>query len=282
MNKFGNSTESELKNFITFLKKSLDIYSNIVKPDPNLYKKQQYKLKEELLNTLARFHGVQIRIVLLALYNSPFYSKVKNGKELDFLTFITDFHFIAFGSALTIIRTNKLSTPYNDFVKKIHYANDVTGLNSAMEELVKKLFSLVKESDFIESFKKLSFSKKENNPYNYSSQYAIKRIANILDKNAYSPNNWSIEHIIDEEQGEFAKNIGNLMVLETKLNEDLNKLKQKKGMSDYNDKKKLYNKSSYMMVEKLTEQYQSFSTETDVQNRADWLALYFWENFKKN
>lgn len=280
INKFGNSSESELKKFIALLKKSLKIYSNIVKPDPDLYKKQQYKLKEELLNTLARFHGVQIRIVLLSLYNSPFYSKVKNSKELDFLTFITDFHFIAFGSALTI-RTNKLSTPYNDFVKKVHSANDVIGLNTAMEELVKKLFSLVKESDFIESFKKLAFSKKENSPYNYSSQYAIKRIANILDGNAYSPNNWSIEHIIDEEQGEVTKNIGNIMVLETKLNETLNTLKQKRGTIDYKDKKKLYNKSSYMMVKNLMTQYQLFS-ESDIQNRAHQLALYFWENFKKN
>lgn len=280
MNKFGNSNQNELKKFIAFLKKSLNIYSDIIRPNPDSYKKQQYKLKEELLNALARFHGVQIRIVLLALYNSPFYNKVKNKTELDFLTFITDFHFIAFGSSLTI-RTNKLSTPYNDFVKKVHAANDVTGLNAAMEELIKKLFNLVKEDDFIESFKQLSFSKKENELYNYSSQYAIKRIANILDGNVYSPNNWSIEHIIDEEQGAFAKNIGNLMVLETKLNETLNNLKQKQGATDYNDKKKLYNGSSYTMVKNLIEQYESFS-ETDILNRANQLASDFWGNFKKN
>ncbi|MDG4953094.1 DUF262 domain-containing protein [Actinobacillus equuli] len=281
MNKFGNSTENELKKFIEFLKKSLDIYSNIIKPDPNAYKKQQYKLKEELLNALTKFHGVQIRIVLLALYNSPLYSKVKNKKELDFLTSITDFHFIAFGSSLTI-RTNKLSTPYNDFVKKVYYATKVEELNTAMNELVNKLFSLVNENDFIESFKQLSFSKKENTPYNYSSQYVIKRIANILDNREYSPNDWSIEHIIDEDKGDFAKNIGNLIVLETKINNELNKFKQKNGSIEYSDKKKQYNSSSYTMVKDLIKDHESFSKESEILCRAEQLAVYFWKNFNKN
>lgn len=99
---------------------------------------------------------------------------------------------------------------------------------------------MVKESDFIVAFIKLSYSKKSSFKDNYAALYAIRRISNILDERSYSPNESSVEHIIDESSGVKYSNIGNLITIETSLNNKVNLSKQKYDRYIDYEQKKVY------------------------------------------
>ncbi|HHV6921375.1 TPA: GmrSD restriction endonuclease domain-containing protein, partial [Haemophilus influenzae] len=135
------------------------------------------------------------------------------------------------------------------------------------------------EKHFILAFKELEFSKKYNREDNYSAQYAIKRIANILDKRDYDSNEFSIEHIIDECEDYDNKNIGNLTVLETRLNTEINTSKQKANKVTFYTKKEIYKNSGYKMAKDVCN-YKLF-TQSDFNERSENLAKIFWDNLNK-
>ncbi|HHV6930400.1 TPA: GmrSD restriction endonuclease domain-containing protein, partial [Haemophilus influenzae] len=276
--KYGNSDEDELKGFVDLLCESLKTYSNIVNPKSET--KQQYKFRKGLLKSLNKFHGVQARIILLAFYSSLKTKKIKLKKKVEkgFLEFLSDFHFIVFGTKLEF-RTNKLSVPYNRFIKDMHDAADEKGIISAINNIKGDLLKQLDEKHFILAFKELEFSKKYNREDNYSAQYAIKRIANILDKRDYDSNEFSIEHIIDECEDYDNKNIGNLTVLETRLNTEINTSKQKANKVTFYTKKEIYKNSGYKMAKDVCN-YKLF-TQSDFNERSENLAKIFWDNLNK-
>lgn len=148
----------------------------------------------------------------------------------------------------------------------------------AIESLKYKLISLLNKKQFKDGFIELKFSKKEEN-YSFASQYAIKRISNELENKPFNDSFYSIEHILDEEYNAKHCDIGNLTVLETKINADINEYKQKNNTKlKYSDKIDYYKKSKYEMVKKLIKEYPNFSKE-DIDNRNKKLADFFWENF---
>ncbi len=276
--KYNRATQKQLVEFVSLLEKSLSNYEKIVSPDFGVYKKQKDIPKGEALDIIKNFHGIQIRIVLLSLYNSGF--NIPTKEEVDFLLFLADFHFIVFGIDMNI-RTNKLSKPYMNFVTNSNKAESLGSIRKAMVDLKNDLFSLVKESDFIAAFIKLSYSKKSSFKDNYAARYAIRRISNILDDRSYSPNESSVEHIIDESGGVKYSNIGNLITIETSLNNKVNFSKQKyDGYIDYEQKKSIYKKSKYKIVSNFLAKYDIFQDKY-IEERAKCLANIFWKNFKE-
>ena len=76
----------------------------------------------------------------------------------------------------------------------------------------------------------------------------------------------------------YTKNIGNLLILETKLNNDLGSLK----IRDFQAKKSIYKKSSYKISQDLSKSKSNFNNETHVQDRAKKLANTFWDIFQND
>ena len=269
-----NNNSDNLKKLIEDIKKSLDLYIEIVNPDSNKYLRQEKKYEEEYLKALSNLKGVQVRIALLALYRSPI--KIKNVEKFSFLKFLSDFHLAVF---LTGLRGNKSTTLYKNFAIDIKKSKENSDVNEAIKKLKQGLVKVIKKDTFIKSFCNLTFAKKETKSgHNFPAQYAIKQISNFLENRYSNEPDYTIEHILDEEFTEKNKNIGNLIVLENKYNQELNILKQKSLDIDYEKKLETYKKSRYKIMEEFIKSYNNFSNK-DIDSRADKLANFFWDTF---
>ena len=269
-----NNNSDNLKKLIEDIKKSLDLYIEIVNPDSNKYLRQEKKYEEEYLKALSNLKGVQVRIALLALYRSPI--KIKNVEKFSFLKFLSDFHLAVF---LTGLRGNKSTTLYKNFAIDIKKSKENSDVNEAIKKLKQGLVKVIKKDTFIKSFCNLTFAKKETKSgHNFTAQYAIKQISNFLENRYSNEPDYTIEHILDEEFTEKNKNIGNLIVLENKYNQELNILKQKSLDIDYEKKLETYKKSRYKIMEEFIKSYNNFSNK-DIDSRADKLANFFWDTF---
>ena len=269
-----NNNSDNLKKLIEDIKKSLDLYIEIVNQDSNKYLRQEKKYEEEYLKALSNLKGVQVRIALLALYRSPI--KIKNVEKFSFLKFLSDFHLAVF---LTGLRGNKSTTLYKNFAIDIKKSKENSDVNEAIKKLKQGLVKVIKKDTFIKSFCNLTFAKKETKSgHNFPAQYAIKQISNFLENRYSNEPDYTIEHILDEEFTEKNKNIGNLIVLENKYNQELNILKQKSLDIDYEKKLEIYKKSRYKIMEEFIKSYNNFSNK-DIDSRADKLANFFWDTF---
>ncbi|MGX8792704.1 DUF262 domain-containing protein [Oceanobacillus sp. M60] len=274
------TTKEEIQTLITDIKKSLDIYVELIKPDANNYRRQEKKAEEEFLTSITLFKGVQVRVALLSLYKTKI--QLSQKEKIKFLKFLSDFHFAAFGTSLKI-RSNKTSQPYRKFSTSMAKAKDKKDVLEAIQKLKSSLLELLTKEAFIEAFKDLRFDKKEARLgfSSFPAQYAIKQISNQLEGRLFNDSDYSIEHIIDESIDETNVNIGNLIVLENKYNQEVNSLKQKNhGEIEYTQKLHIYNQSKYKMMQDFIKEYNAFSTE-DIDKRAIQLAEIFWSFFNK-
>lgn len=271
-----------IKEFIEIMEKKLNTYIEIIRPDSNNYKRQEKKYEEELLNSINMFKGVQVRVALLALFSSNI--KIPNATKKEFLLFLSNFHFAAFGIKLKV-RSNQTTTPYKNFSRDVKKAKNKKDIRKAMHSLQSNLMDLIDKSDFINAFKNLSFNKIEARAGKsvFPAQYAIKRIANKLQDRDYSDDEYSIEHIINESNdAPYSCNIGNLIVLENQINQKINQKEQnsKKEFS-FSEKRIYYKESNYNIMKEFLESYIEKFEEDEIKERSEKLAETFWELFFK-
>lgn len=271
-----------IREFIEIMEKKLNTYIEIIRPDSNNYKRQEKKYEEELLYSINMFKGVQVRVALLALFSSNI--KIPNATKKEFLLFLSNFHFAAFGIKLKV-RSNQTTTPYKNFSRDVKKAKNKEDIRKAMHSLQSNLMDLIDKSDFINAFKDLSFNKIEARAGKsvFPAQYAIKRIANKLQDKDYSDDEYSIEHIINESNdAPYSCNIGNLIVLENQINQKINQKEQnsKKEFS-FSEKRIYYKESNYNIMKEFLESYIEKFEENEIKERSEKLAETFWELFFK-
>lgn len=223
---------------------------------------------------------MQVRVALLALFSSDI--KVPNKTKKEFLLFLSNFHFAAFGIKLKV-RSNQTTTPYKKFSQEVKDAKNSSDIKSAMKTLKSQLMGLINEVDFMEAFKNLNFNKVEarKDKSAFPAQYAIKRIANYMQDRDHNDDEYSIEHIINESSGaSYSSNIGNLIVLENKINQKISQ-DEKRSKKDFtfSEKKKYYQESNYNMVKNFLESYTNDFNKNDVYERSEKLAKKFWDLF---
>jgi uncharacterized protein with ParB-like and HNH nuclease domain len=271
---------SELRKFVQEMSLAISKYDNIIQPDLNQYKKQEHKYEYETLDCIAKFKGIQVRPALLSLYLQEKDANLKIDKKIKqpLLRFLSDFHFVAFGSGVNL-RSNKVTEPCTAFSREIMAASSKKGIQDAIQNLKTKLRDLIDKEHFIQEFQKLKFSKSASRvgQSNFPTSYAIKRIAMSMDDRDYDDGSSSIEHIQNECQDDYTKNIGNLIVLETKLNNDLGK----KNLTNYSEKKTYYAESRYEMTTEFSKEFEAFANEEIINARAENLANQFWDIFSK-
>ena len=125
--------------------------------------------------------------------------------------------------------------------------------------------------DFEAKFIDLTYSKKED-VSNIKTKYALYKINSLYEKEETFTDNCSIEHILSEGSVEFSTNIGNLIVLETKLNGKASDLM-------YSDKKSVYEKSKLNWVSKFIEDYSEWN-ESMINNRAKEMAKILYNSLE--
>lgn len=155
--------------------------------------------------------------------------------------------------------------------------HDVFGYKAMVikEKLINPLDKSFPEFDlFSKRFKELIYSKKDATT-NLKTKYAIQKLGCYFDKSEIFKEDGSIEHIIPEIAGEYALNIGNLIILETRINNEA-------GNACYTDKISFYKHSHYLWVNKFVEKNNEWNSKM-VEERAKGLALlYYHEILKKD
>ena len=122
--------------------------------------------------------------------------------------------------------------------------------------------------DFSKKFVELSFSKIEN-PSNVKTKYAINKLNCHFSGKENFPDDGSIEHIVSENDGDFALNIGNLILLEGPLNEDA-------GNATYSDKLLFYKKSCYPWIAQFIADHNEWN-QSMIDDRAKELSKTYYE-----
>lgn len=112
---------------------------------------------------------------------------------------------------------------------------------------------------FSNSFTSLTLTKNEK-PSNVKTKYVLQKSNYLMEDVDFFSDDGSIEHIVSETEGESTFNIGNLILLEEKLNVNAVDL-------NYNEEKNIYKKSSYPWVNKFIQDHESWEIE-NIQTRA--------------
>lgn len=261
--------------FLKDLINNAKLYMNIVNPKREDYKnKKEYYWLVQSFNTLNNyFNVVQVRVALLALMD------VKNRGIIDHsilksaVQYLENFHFAY--NAILSSRSNRLEKIYSSFAIAIRKCEHK---DKAKEIIRAKLYDPLDQlfpsySDFSKKFVELSFSKNDN-PSNIKTKYAINKLNCYFSRKEIFPDDGSIEHIVPESEGNFAFNVGNLILLEVSLNGDA-------GNAIYRDKMLIYKKSTYPWIAKFIDEYSEWN-QFMIADRAKKLAeIYYKEIFGK-
>ena len=273
------STVSESEPVYTqFLKDLLinaKLYMQIVNPKREDYEnRKEYYWLVQSFNTLNNyFNVVQVRVALLALMD------VKSREIIDLSTlktavqYLENFHFAY--NAILSSRANRLEKIYSSFAIAIRKCES----KAAAKEVIRtKLYDPLNElfpsyQDFSKKFVQLSFSKTDN-PSNVKTKYAINKLNCYFSGKEIFPDDGSIEHIVSENEGDFALNIGNLILLEVTLNGNA-------GDAAYSDKIPTYKKSTYPWIAQFIADHNEWN-QSMIADRARELAkIYYQKIFGK-
>lgn len=264
--------------YLRFLKEMDDasvLYSSLLKPslENDFDNKKEYNFFVTEMHAINNVFGiVQIRPVALAL--------LYLHKHKTFLTYkafrnicrgLSAFHLMY--NAIASRRTSSLETPLNTFAHSLHDAKDSDDVYKARATLKDSLLELIPtEEEFLLNFVELKYSK-ENIPTNMLSKYILNKWEAIISDSDVFESEASIEHIIDENNDdETTKNIGNLLLLEQKINSGI-----PSGIS-LSSKKNYYINSKYKMVENFINEYSNDEEwtceKTDERSKALATNLY--------
>lgn len=271
--KFGASDSEEITELVLDLEKKLDIYVRLSEASPTDFRRQEQKEEHEYLTALKYFNAVQVRVPLLALYNSSV--KIRSQQKNEILKFLAYFHFIAFGTSIKF-RSNLTTTPFKNFAEGIKTSKNKNDVSTAFNALKASLIIHLNKDDVRSAFENLNYSKnKARKTYSeFPTAFIMKEIAKDIDQIKFCDSLYSIEHIIDEEEDQNSKNIGNLLILEKTIND---KLAQEKNKNNTINKIDFYKESHYKIVDSFIKEYANFESK-DIGVRANKLFNYFWDN----
>lgn len=265
-----NKNENVYQEFLEDLRLNAKNYMKIVNPKREDYnnRKEYFWLVQSLNDINKTFNVVQTRIALLALYDVKERDMISADQFKKAVLAMENFHF-AF-TAICSLRTNNLESIYSRFAIALRKCTSKSETSTIVKQkLIEPLDKLYPSYDlFAVRFKDLHFMKKDSS-MNTRTKYALYRLnAYFGDKEVFEDDG-SIEHILPETTGLHAMNIGNLILLEGKLNSDV-------GDKSYIEKIPFYQQSRYPWVVKFVENNEEWD-EDMIDKRAVNMAIVYYK-----
>lgn len=266
--------EKDYKKFLEELEKMSKLYVSIICPNNQDYEnKKQHLYIVECLDYLNKYFNIkQIRVALLAIFDARFNSKTLSNKVFKkTINYLHGFHFAY--NALCSKRSNALEAKYSKFAIDLNNASK-NETNQIINKFISELDKIYpKYEEFEEKFIKLEFTKK-NKQSNMLAKYVLNNIEKHKAKLEVSPQDGSIEHILPESvENEYKLNIGNLILLEDRINREAENL-------DFSQKMIKYDESKYSYVKELIAEYGDIEewNEEIIIDRAKKMSKYFYHN----
>lgn len=270
-------TPKNKKTYMEFLlemEKYAKYYMMILNPKREDYEnRKEYFSVVQMLNVLNNYFGiVQVRIAEVAILNLKDRGLIdlKNMKKM--LTMLETFHFVY--NAVMKGNPNSIEKIYSSFAIESAQCEDKAAVkdlvNKKMVEPLEKL--LPQKEEFTKNFVQLQYSKKDA-PSNVKTKYVLNKLNCYYEQGELFSEDGSVEHIIAEAEGEESLNIGNLILLEVKLNQDADTM-------SYSDKVTVYKKSKYKWVKEFVDNNSTWTQEC-IENRALQMAHFYYDNIVK-
>lgn len=268
-------SETEYTEFIKELLKNAKIYMQIVNPKREDYnnRKEYFGIVQSLSCINNYFNVVQVRIALLALFDTKQRGIVDFTMLRDTLSCLENFHFAY--NAILANRTNRLEKIYSSFAIALRKSQTKAEAKCVIrDKLVTPLDELFPTFDsFSEKFVALSFTKKDK-VSNVKTKYAINKLNSLYSNNEVFANDGTIEHIIPEKEQGNTLNIGNLILLEDNLNVEA-------GHENYANKCAVYAKSNYIWVKNFVAQHEQWDSSMIEQRAKEMAKVYYTEILKR-
>lgn len=263
-------TKEESEQFLSELAKESKQYLNIVYPQRSDYdnKKEFFWLVQSLRVLNKDFNIIQVRIVLLALFDAYNREKISGTYFKKVILFLENFHFVY--NALTSNKSNKFDSIFTKHSIMLRKAKDKIEGHRILDEFTNKLkMILPKYDEFEKAFIELTFTKR-NTPDNLKTRYVLNKLNSYYARKEVFDDQGSVEHILPEMIGDNeTQNIGNLILLEQDLN-------RRCGNEEYSQKKSIYSESSYTEVKQFISDYETWS-KIDIKDRAKKLAKIYYD-----
>ena len=188
------------------------------------------------------------------------------------LTMLETFHFVY--NAVMKGNPNSIEKIYSSFAIESAQCEDKAAVKDLVnKKLVEPLEKLLpQKEEFTKNFVQLQYSKKDA-PSNVKTKYVLNKLNCYYEQGELFSEDGSVEHIIAEAEGEESLNIGNLILLEVKLNQDADTM-------SYSDKVTVYKKSKYKWVKEFVDNNSTWTQEC-IENRALQMAHFYYDNIVK-
>lgn len=266
--------KTQYKEFLKDLEKNSIYYMQITSPSRDDYNnRKEYYCLVQSLQAFNDFGIVQVRVFLLSLFDVKARALIKSALFKDTIIYLENFHFaynaIAVGKA-----NNKVNRAYIKYAEQLRKADNAETAKAVIGSLISELDLLFpEESAFEEQFIKLQYSKKDL-ASNLKTRYVLNKIDSHFQNNPIYSTDGSVEHILPESSGTISLNIGNLIILEGTINNEL-------GDEPYDIKRERYKESKHEWVRLFAEQNERWNEEA-IENRARFLAkLYYTDILRK-
>lgn len=284
--KFKNKIKKE--NYMDFLKELEDAskkYVHIIKPKDEYFCKSPkgnniskddlhffVKSLDFMQNTL---NIEQVQVLLLTLIDK-YYEDLITFKNLRYMVkFLEEFHFIYNG--IMTERTNTLVNKYGNAARAIYKLNDKNDIYNQFIILKRDFIGLLPDDKqkFISKFIQIEYSSRTENMdknklrKNAITKYAIYKLEEKLSEEnntSFDSISATIEHIVPESEKEIS--IGNLILLEKKLNNDCKNF-------DLQKKYKIYEQSKYHTAKEFLQNYSK--KEFSIEDRAKSIGDNLYE-----
>lgn len=267
-------TKERYKAFLQELEYNAKLYVKVVAPQrKDFSNKKEYFGIVQSMNVLSDyFNIVQVRIALIALLEAKDRELLKLSQIKKCIYYLEGFHFSY--NAIASKPTNKLESLYSKFAIKLRKASSKEDAQNCIDELINNLEKIyVSYQEFEEKFIQLRYSKKDDSS-NLKSKYVLNKIASYYENSDVFDDEGSVEHILPETvDSNTNNNIGNLILLEQKLNECASAL-------SYGQKKEIYKDSRYKWVEKFLSDYNEWNTDC-IEERSRKLSKFYYTEILK-
>lgn len=267
--------EAAYTGFLNDLYTNAKIYMQIVNPKREDYdnRKEYFGVVQSLNCINNYFNVVQVRIALLALFDAKQRGIIDLKMLKSTLSYLENFHFAY--NAILANRTNRLEKIYSSFAITLR---KVSTKADARDVIRNKLIAPLDElfptfESFSAKFVTLTFTKKDKTS-NVKTKYAINKLNCFYSNTEVFVDDGSIEHIVPEREGDDTLNIGNLILLEGKLNDEA-------GHKDYLNKCAIYANSNYVWIKDFIAQHEQWDSSMIAQRAIELSKVYYSKILKK-
>ena len=252
-----------------------DYYAQIINPRIETYNnRQEYQWLVQSLKALSEtFSIVQVRVPLMALIYAKQNDLINMAHFKKAVIYLENFHFAY--NAIVSNKGNKLDPIYFAFSIKLCAETSKEKAHRLInDELIGKLETLFPSySVFRDNFISMQYSK-DYLPSNVKVKYALNKINAFYFHSDVFIQGMTVEHILPETQSEHNRSIGNLMMLESTLNNMANN-------APYDQKIQQYKESRSPWMAEFMEKYPAWE-ESKFEERAKELAeMYYTKIFNR-